>query len=96
MYIFTYGYKYSGSTKYIYRTKFLLGKMAGVPQGSLLAPSLFLIFMVDLPKSRGVEHAIYADDTAIFTTSRDENHLRRRLQHPLDEIPNWAARIASL
>lgn len=36
--------------------------------------------------------AIYADDTAIYTSLRNENLLSRRLQCALDEILSWASR----
>ena len=44
----------------VYETK------AGVPQGSVLGPTLYLLFTSDLPHTDGVEIRTFAGDTAVL------------------------------
>ena len=39
---------------------------AGVPQGSVLRPTLFLVFINDLPDDVLSKIGIYADDTTVY------------------------------
>jgi len=52
---------------------------------------LFNIFINDIPKSRNTSLAIYADDTAVYTTSWSTVLLARRLQAHIDDILQFFA-----
>ena len=64
----------------------------GVPQGSILGPLSFVIFINDLPLCLS-EHAfsidLYADDTTIYDIQKDLHTLVKNLQRTLDHLKDW-------
>ena len=63
----------------------------GVPQGSVLGPLLFIIFMNDLHQSvsRSIVD-IYAEDTALSTSAAvSDLPTIQQLQHDINKIANW-------
>ncbi|XP_011699550.1 PREDICTED: RNA-directed DNA polymerase from mobile element jockey-like [Wasmannia auropunctata] len=59
---------------------------AGIPQGSRLGPLLFNAFANDIPRTTTTQLAVYADDTAVFTSSWSPTLLSHRLQSHVDTI----------
>ena len=64
--------------------------ICGVPQGSILGPLLFLLYVNDLPNClQFTAPCIYADDTQISASSHDSAELANKLNVDLDNICNW-------
>ena len=67
--------------------------LSGVPQGSIIGPSLFVLFMNDISNgfSEGTNICMYADDTKIWrVVENDRNHLI--LLRDIDYLFDWSIR----
>ncbi|KAL1487554.1 hypothetical protein ABEB36_015773 [Hypothenemus hampei] len=62
---------------------------AGVPQGSVLGPVLYLVYTSDIPKLENDTIATFADDTAIMAVGNDHEEAAKQLQSSVNKITNW-------
>ena len=63
---------------------------AGVPQGSILGPLLFLMYNNDLSEWLSTNTKLFADDTSLFSVIHESQISANVLNKDLEMIHNWA------
>ena len=61
----------------------------GVPQGSILGPLLFLIYVNDVPQAVSSTLLLYADDSCILYQHKDVVQIEKRLNEDFENLCDW-------
>ena len=66
---------------------------SGVPQGSILGPLLFLIYINDMSQAVKCNLYLYADDTCLVCQRKDVNEIEKQLNKDFENNYDWVVDI---
>ena len=61
-------------------------------QGVPLGPLFYIVYANDIPQSMSNKIALYEDDTVIYSTAKNRDAIKTRLQNDMDNLSQWCAR----
>ena len=63
--------------------------ICGVPQGSIIGPLLFLLYVNDMVQAVNCDLLLYADDTGLIFQHKDINIIEQQLNGNFSNICDW-------
>ena len=67
----------------------ILYVLCGVPQGSVLGPLLFIIYINDVSNACALANILYADDAALMLADNNVKKLKRAVNRELAHLDDW-------
>jgi hypothetical protein len=64
----------------------------GVPQGSVLTPTLYNLYINGTPHTSCIKLALFADVACLYATDRKEGYVLRKILRGLNSIVAWCKR----